>query len=604
MRYLFLMDETDSQNESTLERMKALGKDNEIVVLSLDTLAGHTLRKMEIPYTTPNLFFSKEKSPAMDKQSVAFSRAWYKSIDHPLMSYHGVSIGEVLEYDFYFLFIDAFRSIEIAQTVLQDSFDAIYIPSQDFQDVWHDGCYYTLPSILTYMAAQKGIKVARLERPAWGAREDKQKRTRARRRSSYVFHNLKFLRSCALFLQKNSGTLATLLLDRKKARYAVQYLDEGLVESLRDADGRALRIHPSLVHTPGSMAQANRVLRYLKDGKTTSRLGDSIVYDDIPLWRVLSSQVDQRLSELVPSVFGMIQWTELFAKVIRPASFVVDEDITSLSRSMCQVLRSRGVPVIVVQHGILSRDLAGFYAMPKVGDVQAVWGEYYRKWNTDRGKPTESQVVTGFTRYDGLFNLPPLDRVGLSRRFGLDPKLRVILVATEWFEADTYRHTVEEEENYIRLVLRSLKVHDDVQIVVKLHPMFQNRYQWIVSEIAAQEGVKVVIAKDSLWDLIRLSSLVIVAVSSVCVEALILGKPVISINVNDRRDLTGLVQDGLAIGAYDEDGTRRSIASCLEMAERTEVQIDRTRAQLVPFVYSIDGHASQRVAELIKTRSR
>jgi UDP-N-acetylglucosamine 2-epimerase len=89
----------------------------------------------------------------------------------------------------------------------------------------------------------------------------------------------------------------------------------------------------------------------------------------------------------------------------------------------------------------------------------------------------------------------------------------------------------------------------------------------------------------------------------VCVEALILGRPVISVNVNERRDLTGLVQDGLAIGAYDEDGIKRSVASCLEKAEKTEIQIDKTRALLVPFVYYTDGHASQRVAELVKIKS-
>ncbi len=603
MRYLFLMNETECHNGSTLDRLRTLRESDEVVVLSLGTLAGLALRKMEIPYVTPDLFFSKEKSPAMDKQSVEFCRAWYKSIDHPLMSYHGVSIGEVLEYDFYFLFIDALRSVEIAGTLLQDSFDAIYIPSLDSQDVWHDACYYTLPSILTYLAAQKGIKVARLDRPSWVVAEDKQKRNRSRRWPSYVFHNVKLLESCALILRKNFGTLATLLLDRKKARYAIEATVEGLVESLRDADGRALKIYPSFVHTPGSISQANRVLQYLKDGEITSKLCDSIVYDEIPLWRVLSSRIDQRLSELVPKLFGRIQWTELFAKIIRPASFVVRQDITPLYRSMCQVLRSRGIPVVVIQHGILSRDLAGLYVMPKVGDIQAVWGEYYRKWHTDRGKPAESQVVTGFPRYDGLFNLPPLDRDRLSRQFGLDPKLKVALVATEWFEADTYRHTVEEEENYIRLVLRSLKVHGDIQIVVKLHPDSQDMYRRIVSEIAAQEGVKAVIAKDSLWDLIRLSSFVIVSTSSVCVEALILGKPVISVNLADEKDISGLVQDGLAIGAYSEDEIKKSIRKCMEVAGQQPVEADRTRQLLLPFIYLADGCASQRLAELIRTKS-
>lgn len=604
MRCLFLIDETDSQNESTFERLKALRKDNEVVVLSLNTLASNTLRKMGIPFVTPNLFFSKEKSPAMDKQSMAFSSAWYKSVDHPLMSYHGVSIGEALEYDFYFLFIDALRSIEIAETLLQNPFDAIYVPSLDSHEIWHDACYYTLPSMLTYMAAQKGIKVARLERPSWWVTEDQEKRSRARRRSSYVFHNVALIKSCAQFLHENFGTLVTLLLDRKKARYAVEYPDEGLVESLRDADGRALKIYPSLVQIPGSIRQANGVLRYLKDGKTVSRLCDSIVYDEIPLWRVLSTQIDQRLAGLVPYLIGRIQWTELFAKMIRPASYVVREDITPLSRSMCQALKSRGIPVFVVQHGILTRDLGGLYVMPKVGDIQAVWGEYYRKWHTDRGEPAESQVVAGCPRYDGLANLPAIDHDRLSRQFGLNPKLRMVLVAMEWFEADTYGHTTEEEENYIRLVLRSLKAHDDVQIVVKLHPMLQSKYQRIVSEIAEQEGVRVKIALESLWDLIRQSSLVIVSNSSVCVEALILGKRVVSVNLTDGRDITGLVQDGLAIGAYTEAGIERSIESCLGLAEKTRIQIDKTSDQLVPFVFATDCRASQRVAMLIKSQVR
>lgn len=603
MRYLFLMDEIDSQNESTLERLKALGKDNEVVVLSLGTLASHTLRKMKVSYVTPNLFFSKEESATKDKQSVAFCRGWYKSIDHPLMSYHGVSIGEVLEFDFYFLFIDALRSVEIAETLLQDSFDTIYVPSLDSKEVWHNGCYYTLPSVLTYMAAQKGIKVARFERLSRAVTENKQNRNRARKWSSFVLHNGMLLKSCALFLCKNLRTLAALLLDRRNAIHALEYHDEGLVDSLRDTGGRALKIYPSLVHTPGSISQADRVLRYLKDGKTTAKLYDSIVFNEIPLWHVLSSQIDQRLSELVPCLFGVIQWTELFAKIIRPASFVVHQDITSLSRSMCQVLRSRGIPVIVVQHGILSRDVAGFYVMPKVGDIQAVWGEYYRKWHTDRGKPAESQVVTGVPRYDGLFSLPPFDRDIVSRRFGLDPKLGVVLIATEWFEADTYQYTVEEEEDYIRLVLRSLKVHDDIQIVVKLHPNSQSKYQRIVSQIAEQERVRVVIAKDSLWDLIRLSSFVIVSVSSVCVEALILGKPVISVNLSDCRDITGLVQDGLAIGAYSEDEIKRSIGICMTVAGRGSDHDDDKRSLLFPFICLADGCASRRVAELIRAKS-
>jgi hypothetical protein len=352
------------------------------------------------------------------------------------------------------------------------------------------------------------------------------------------------------------------------------------------------------------MSQTYRILRYLvRDETRTSKLDDSIVYDGIPLWGVLSPLVNQILSRHVPSITGRIQWTELFLTMFRPSALVVSEDIAPLSRSMCQVLKLRGIPVIVVQHGILSVDLAGFYAMPKVGDFQAVWGQYYREWHIDRGKSAETQVVTGFPRHDGLRNLPPIDREGVCRRFGLDARLKVVLVATEWFQAGSSRYTVEDEESYIRHVLRSLKVYVDIQIVVKLHPGRQERYNKIVSQIAEQEGVRVVIAKDSLWDLMRLSSFVIVSVSSVCVEALALDKPVISVNLADRRDITGLVQDGLAIGAYNESEIKRSVEICMTVAGREPDHDDNKRSLLFPFIYLADGCASQRVAELIRAKS-
>jgi hypothetical protein len=98
-------------------------------------------------------------------------------------------------------------------------------------------------------------------------------------------------------------------------------------------------------------------------------------------------------------------------------------------------------------------------------------------------------------------------------------------------------------------------------------------------------------------------SLVIVAASSVCVEAMILGKPVISVNISDCRDLTGLVQDSLAIGVYNEDEIKRSIETCLEVAELRQDQDDGKRMLLFPFVHTSDGHASQRVADLIKAKS-
>ncbi len=601
MRYLCLMDETDSQDESTLERLKALGRDNEVIVLSLDTLASLALLANGISYVTPALFFSKEKSSAIDWQVVRICKEWYKSSPSPQMSFHGVSIGEVLEYDFYYLFIDALRSVEIARTILEDSFDVIYLPSLDPSDSLrnisvHAMCHQTLPLILATLASQKGLKLVRFEPIS-------DQRTVPRPKQG--LHELvDFMSSSVRFLRMNCGDLPSIIAHRNLMRVAlVGHQDEGIISSLRSTDVKGLKTYPSFLHTPESWMQARAIVKHLRSDETIARLDHEVTYDGVPLWRALLPLIEVVVSRLIPEILGRIQWTEFFVATLRPSSFVVLEDITALPRAMCRVLKLRGIPIVVLQHGILSSDMAGMYVMPVVGDCQAVWGEYYRNWHIERGKSPETQTVTGFPRHDELLRLPPLDLDGLCKQLGMNPKVRTVLVITEWFQAMTSSDMIEYEERYIRLVLRSLKVYHGIQIVVKLHPGLQSRYCRIVSEIAKQEGVKVAIAKDSLWDLIRLSSFVIMSTSSVCVEALVLGKPVLSVNLADQRDISGLVQDGLAIGAYSEEEIKGSIRKCIEVDAQHMVQVDRTRQLLFPFIYLADGCASRRLAELMRTKS-
>ncbi|MBU1158564.1 MAG: CDP-glycerol glycerophosphotransferase family protein [Candidatus Thermoplasmatota archaeon] len=604
MSYLFLINEAECHNSSTLDRLKRLRENNEVVVLSLNTLASLALRRMGIDYVTPNLFFAEEKSFAVDMQAGILCREWYKTISHPLLSFHGASIGEALEFDFFHLFIDALRSVEIVRELLKNPFETIFVPSWDSETFKYvDSCYYTLPSILVYLANQRGIRVVNLERSSSVLRRTLRRLPHPRQRFNFMIYNAFSVASFAMFLLENFRALTSSSLDRKKARYVMAYHYDALVESLRDENGRALRINSSRIYTPKSISQVKGILRFLKNEKTISELDGSIVYDGTPLWRMLVPLVDPILSRLVPLVIGSMQWTELVVKVIRPSSFVTLEDLLPHARSMCQVLRLLGIPVVVVQHGILTNDFEGLAVMPKAGDIQAVWGEYYRKWHIDRGKPAESQVTTGAPRFDSLFNLPPLDRDELYKRFGLDPGLKVVLIATEYFGGYSSRCTVEVEESYIRLALRSLKQYRDIQIVVKLHPQFQSRYYRMVSEIAEQEGVRVIIARDALWDLIRLSSFVIVSVSGVCLETLILGKPVISINLNGRSSESGMVQDGLATGASNEDEIKQSVSICIRDSESDECQNHSMNPLLFPFIHMADGHSTQRVAELIRAIS-
>ena len=594
MRTLFLVDEAMSEDEATLRRLKSRGEGEVKVVVPLSTLAGLLLQKEGIPHTRPDTLFPKDRWESIDAKAAEFCRQWHRSVsaDTSLLDYHGISIGAALEMEFYFVFIDAIRNVEIAATLLKDRFDTIYLPPprvHGIRDTTYNICYDTLPPLIVHLAAQKGIPTVTLGR----------ERNGSARQYGFVV-------SCALFLKENLRVIASFMFNRKTPRYMFSFFShDGIIENLGSSGGRGLSIPPhGCRHTRESRNHAKRLLEYLREDATVSKLDEITTYDGIPLWSILYPQVEVYLSKRLLSVIGLTQWTELLVKWVRPNCCISRDDVTPFRNPMCQVFKNSRVPIVILQDGIRTNDLTGNYVMPKVGDAHAAWGEYYKQWHIDRGKLPESQTVTGFPRHDRLVRLPPVDRGAIVQRFGLDPRRKTVLIATEWFQAASSRYTTEIEEDYVRHVLRTLKPHhEDIQIVAKLHPYFQDKCGKIVSQIAEQEGVEVIIAKDSLWELIQLSSFVIVFVSSVAVEALIIGKPVISVNLSDRKDISGLVQDGLAIGAYDEEGLDRAVRRCLADPETCVAPDGRRQELLHPFTGPLDGQSAQRVAGLIEEMS-
>ncbi|UCE90812.1 MAG: CDP-glycerol glycerophosphotransferase family protein [Methanobacteriota archaeon] len=571
---------------------------NDVHILGLSTLADLSLRNEGIPYSTPNGHFSTERYSEIDARAYSISQTWYETLDADLESYRGVSIGAVLEYDLYHLLVDALRNVEIASAVLRDSFDVIYLPSSDPAVEspglgFHAVCYQTLPPIISDMARKRGVKVERLG-PTGGV-------TIPDAETGYkVPRDQGFLTSSALFLTRNRRDLLSLMAHRRYSRIALRLCEtcqDEMIRHLRGTEARGVKAFPGLVHNRRSKEHVSRLLDHLRDEVVLSRLDGSIVHGDDRFWRAIYPFVDEVLSRLIYHIVGRVNWSERFVKLFRPDAFVVFEDITPLSRAMCQVLRDRGVRIVVVQHGILTNDMAGMYLLPKVGDVQAVWGEYYKEWHVKRGMPADSQVVTGFPRYDKLVRMPQIDQGNLCKQFGLDPEKKMVMIATEWYQPVSARYTIEMEEEFIRLALRVLKSHD-VQIVVKLHPGHQDRYHRIVSEIADQEGVKVIVVRNSLWELIQLSSLVIASVSTVGVEANLLGRPVVCVVLVDQRDVSGLAENNLVISAFNEEGLRESVNSIIKAEQGTIAASSDAGRGIDYFIDGLDGHASKRVLEL------
>ncbi len=184
----------------------------------------------------------------------------------------------------------------------------------------------------------------------------------------------------------------------------------------------------------------------------------------------------------------------------------------------------------------------------------------------------------------------------------VDPNKGIITLATDWFAGVSAAATIEYEEVFIRNTLRALRKFPSHQVIVKLHPTHHIEYRRLVSTIADQEGTEVTITKDHLWDILAISDVVIVADSTVGLEAMILGKPVVSVQRYPHLERVPYVASGAgaALDASSVEDIEESVTKALGDEQIRRGLEAAQRDFVYQYAYSQDGEASARVAGLIR----
>ena len=273
------------------------------------------------------------------------------------------------------------------------------------------------------------------------------------------------------------------------------------------------------------------------------------------------------------------------------------DDITNVNRLLSKICKCQGIPVLVIQHGAVSVDMGGFHVMPLEANKQAVWGEIPQGWHVTRGKDIESQVITGNYRFDPIAKKYAMNDDELRRQLKIDNHKGVIVLGTEWYAGISVMYTWEMNEQLVR-ALHALKLYSNKQIVVKLHPTFYQHYKKIVSEIANEVGIEVILTKDYLWELLSICDLLICGNSTIGIEAMFFAKPVIIVNLENTPEIP-YASYGAAICAHTPEEIESAIDTALhDSATIKKLTLNQERF-LRDYTYKRDGQASKRVAHLI-----
>lgn len=388
-----------------------------------------------------------------------------------------------------------------------------------------------------------------------------------------------------------------------KKRGGREWLRDVIELEDRDRPYVSARRYFPLALIPGLFASYLRCGRMWRRFRRLPGLAEALAHRGVPLEHTALESFRETFLLQLP--WAIRSYEEMCAVLDRerPDVLVLYAESSGLGRAALAACRARGIPSFAIQHGIMyPRYYSHEHAPHEVGLAAdgsdavplptrtAVFGSLARDLLVTRGHyPPERLVVTGSPKFDGLVEVARrYDRVEIRRRLEVDPS-RPLLVTASRFSAIG---AVFEE------LVRAVASLPELEILVKPHPAESPEpYARVIGNLGV-ERVRLISPGENLLELLFASDGLITVDSLASSEALVLGKPVLVVNLPS--NLSALVDRRVALGVHRGESIEAQLRRLLfDRGVGRELEA-RRRSYLQEFASGADGRSTSRIVSAIQ----
>ncbi len=331
-----------------------------------------------------------------------------------------------------------------------------------------------------------------------------------------------------------------------------------------------------------------RAWRRFRFASTVSR---ACSIDGIPILPLIEPWVSHLLfsRKRFQDIAEFIEGCEEVMRVHQPKLVVTVDEVSAFGQVVAAVARAYSCKSLVVQHGVM--EVCAIFA-PLRSDVAAVWGPFYKKELVRLGVKPSNVTVTGNPRWDEVINrmnANAFDVSAIKHRLHI-PEGRKVLV----WAAQKYLANKNEVDRSIITAARELAGRG-IHVVIKPHPE-ERAYRYRLACMRAHCPAQVV--GGQLYDLLSIADAVVTGTSTTALDAMLFGKPVVSVNLSGGRDKHPYAEEGAALGAYTESQVRIQLERALFDARTQQRLLRGSRQFLHRQANGLDGHASKRLRDV------
>ncbi|TDI38861.1 MAG: hypothetical protein E2P02_19755 [Acidobacteria bacterium] len=282
----------------------------------------------------------------------------------------------------------------------------------------------------------------------------------------------------------------------------------------------------------------------------------------------------------------------------KPDVLVLYAESSGLGRAAVTAAKEFGIPSFAIQHGIMYPqyyshehrrfELDGDDAVP-IPTKTAVYGRLAKDLLVKRGNyPEDRIVITGSPKFDALVRAAEgFDREKTRTELRVPEGARFLVLATRFNAVGpVFSDLVEAVERL-----------EDVWLFVKPHQAeAPTPYEAILARGGAPH-TRMLSGKKNLLELLFASDGLITVDSFASSEALVLGRPVLVVNLPN--NLSALVERGVALGASSGASLERELRKLL-FDEKARKELEEKRKEYIQeFAFGADGRSTERIVEAI-----
>lgn len=278
---------------------------------------------------------------------------------------------------------------------------------------------------------------------------------------------------------------------------------------------------------------------------------ESMLYKNLDLRGILLDLVSYHLYSK-PLIAGFARMSSRVIQMDQPKLIITANTKNWDGRLFTEIGNSCGVNTLTIQEGLY--EISSFHHMFNSKKI-ALQGEEVKNDFLKSGVEEGRLVVTGAPVYDFIKDSvrirKEINNFKYLEKYGIDLKKGLIVFASQPHDKKLYK--VEEKRRILMGLKMAMANFPDCMLVVKLHPY--ESYEELGNSILEKDCDKnIVVVKDiNIFDLIYICDLLITKWSTCALEAILLDRLVMTINLGAAPDPFPYADNNVALGVYREE---------------------------------------------------